>query len=462
MAISQSWRQGAMMLLQILIVAALFALVLLLAERHNRRFDLSPTQQYSLSDASKNVARDLKLPVRITAFYNSQEEAQRREMQDTFDLFVKASPNITYRLVDLDRSPALAQKYGVSNVNSGVLEADGKVRELRLVDEEEITNGLLKLTRQRERKLCFVTGNGEHNPFDTNDRYGYSDLGKALEKENYVIAELSSIPPTGIPKDCTVVVLAGPSKEFLPGESDDLGRHLDGGGQVLFLIDPGAPASAEAFLARYGVRAGKDVVLDERNRLMGTDSSMLNVPAFNKAVFRTDLETAVFPVARTILPIEEAEGENKLVALALSSPDSWAYVNGGALPDGEVRFRRDVDQPGPFPVGILVKLHGDNAANDTATNGRLIVYGDSDFASNLSLNWRGNKDVMMSSLALLAEDSTLIAVRRKGPPGGSISPIYLSESEDNVVKWVSVVTVPAIFAAVGIVLTARRRKRASR
>jgi ABC-type uncharacterized transport system involved in gliding motility auxiliary subunit len=259
------------------------------------------------------------------------------------------------------------------------------------------------------------------------------------------------------------VIVAGPSKQFLAGEADQLARYIDGGGRTLFLVDPGADASALEFLKRYDIRAGNDVVLDERNRLMGTDSSMLNVPALNKSVFRADLDVAVFPVARTILPIDEGDdsaattddAKHRVVALALSSQDSWAYVNGGALPDGDVRFRRDVDQPGPLPVGLMV-------SDRNPGGGRLIVYGDSDFASNLSLNWRGNKDLMMSTIALLAEDPTLIAVRRKAQPGGSMSPIYLTESQDSVVFWIATVAVPATFALVGLVLTAVRRRRASR
>lgn len=447
---------------QIFLVGSLFTLLLLLAERHNRRFDFSPTQQFLLSDAANKVARSVEEDVEILAFYTPDEPGQRRTLFDTLELFAKANPRIRYQLVDLNRSPGMAQKYGVNNAGGGVLVYKDRVEPIRFVDEEGITSALIRLTRQSERAVCFVTGHGEHSPFDTDERRGYTEVAKALEREGFSVQELNLIPRSGVPISCNVLVIAGPTKEFLPGESQSLESFLARGGQLLLLIDPGAPPGIVAFLDRLGARAGDDVVLDERNRLMGTEATMLHVPAFNKGLFRTDLETAVFPVARTILPTAEGDRSGRVKVLALSSPDSWAYVEGGKIPDRNVRFRREKDQPGPLPVGVYIEVPPEGDDSVSSSPGRVIVFGDSDFATNLALNWRGNKDVFLNSVALLAEDPTLIAVRRKGQPRGSISPIYLTESQDNVVFWVAVVFVPASLAAFGLVVATVRRSRGSR
>ncbi|GIW43711.1 MAG: hypothetical protein KatS3mg077_0993 [Candidatus Binatia bacterium] len=459
---NQSIIHVAQLTAQIVIVSTLFTFVLLLAERHNWRFDFSPTQQFHLSDAAKKVAQSLDTDVEIVAFYTPDEPGQRRALLDTLELFAKATPRIRYQLVDLNRSPAMAQKYGVNNAGSGVIVLNERVQHVQFIDEEGITSALIRITRQGERAVCFVTGHGEHSPFDTDERRGYNEVAKALEREGFSIRELPLVPPEGVPNDCRVVVMAGPTRDFLPGEAESLDRYLRGGGQMLLLIDPGAPPSVLTFLERYGAKAGNDVVLDERNRLLGTDASMLNVPAFNKNIFRTELDTAVFPVARTILPTEEGDRSGRVKVLALSSPDSWAYVEGGKLPDRNVRFRRDKDQPGPLPVGVYIELPMQGQATELQDHGRLIVFGDSDFATNLALNWRGNKDVFLNSVALLAEDPTLIAVRRKGLPRGSISPIYLTESQDRVVFWLAVVAVPSVVALAGIAVAAVRRRRGSR
>ena len=49
-----------------------------------------------------------------------------------------------------------------------------------------------------------------------------------------------------------------------------------------------------------------------------------------------------------------------------------------------------------------------------------MVFGDSDFATNFYLNLLGNKDLILSAIAVLAEDPALVAVRRKGMPSGTL------------------------------------------
>jgi len=461
--INQSVRHGALLALQIIMAAVLFGLLVVLADKHNRRFDLTPTKSFVLSDEARRVAEGLKVSIQITAFYNSQESEQRRQMADVLQLFHDASPRITYRLLDLDRSPALAKKYNVSSFNTGVIEAGDQLHELRAIDEEEITNGLLQLTRIAKRTLCFITGHGEHSPADAGDRTGYSEVAKALEKEHFEVHTLGTLPPQGVPSDCTVVVLAGPTRDLLPGESDQLAHYLDGGGHILLMVDPKAPDSVVEFLAQHEVRAGNDIVVDERNRFYGSDSFMPRVPIFDEGTFRKNLDTAaVFALARTVTPMASEHSPIRVLLLALTSAESWAHIDGDTIPEGKVQFRREVDKPGPLPVAVMVTKPAAAASQEaTKAEGRMIVFGDSDFASNLYLNLLGNKDLFMSSVGVLAEDEELIAVRRKGLPRSSLSPVSLTERQGRMIFWSAVIVQPVGFALLGLVITWRRRRRAS-
>jgi ABC-type uncharacterized transport system involved in gliding motility auxiliary subunit len=458
-------RHAALLALQVVMGATLVGLLLVLVERHNHRFDLTPTQSFVLSDEARRVARGVQVPIFITVFYNSQEHEQRRQMEDVLQLFNDASPQITYRLVDLDRSPALAKKYGISSFNTGVMETDGQLRPLGGIDEAEITNGLLKLTRREPRTLCFLKGHGEHSPDDVTDRTGYSEVAKALEKDNFTIHTLPVVPPAGVPPDCTAVILAGPTQDFLPGEADQLSRYLDAGGRVLLMVDPEAAPSAVQFLAGYGVRAGSDIVVDERNRFYGADSFMPRVPIFDEGTFRKSLDTAaVFSLARTLSPLEAPQSGRKVLLIALTSPESWAHVDSGTVPDGKVQFNRDKDKPGPLPVGVMVSdIHdetGDQGSSKLgAKGGCMIVFGDSDFASNLYLNLLGNKDLFMSAVGLLAEDRELVAMRRKGLPRGSLSAVSLTARQGRLIFWMSVIVLPASCALLGSLMTFRRQRR---
>jgi ABC-type uncharacterized transport system involved in gliding motility auxiliary subunit len=463
-------RHAALLVAQVLLSLALFAVLLLLAERHNLRFDLTPTQRFVLSDEAVGVVQAIEQPIRVTAFYNSQDSQQRNRMQDLLQLFEQASRNFSYRLVDLDRSPALAKKYDISSFNTGAVEVGSDVRALKGIDQESITDALLRMTRTGQRTLCFLTGHGEHSPLDADERRGFSDIGKALEREGFEIRTLEMVPNRTEGEDCFVVVLAGPVQDFLPGELDTLADLLDDGAHVVAMVDPDAPQSLVEFLARYGVRAGTDVVVDERNRMYGADSFMPRVPIFDRGTFGTALDTAaVFSVARTVSATEESPEHVAVLLLAMTSPESWAHANGSTAEalDSEVRFRREVDEPGPLPVAVMVTAKSDvsgtrQPGTEEATMGRMIVFGDSDFVSNLYLHLLGNKDFFMSSIAVLAEEDELIAMRRRSMPRSSLSPISLTADQGRTIFWVAVVAQPASFAVLGTIIIWRRRRRSGR
>ena len=474
--LTPSTRGAVQLAVQVVLSLALFALVEILATRHNVRFDLTEAQSFVLSDQARQIATGVTEPVRVTVFYNSQESGQRRDLTDLLEQFAAASRALSFRLVDLDRSPGLAKKYGISSYNSGVVETDdGRLTELKTVDEGEIASALLKLMRAHTRTLCFITGHGERDPEDNDDRHGYSEVAKALEQERFVIRTLSTIPVEGVPADCTVTILAGPSHDLLPGEADALAAYIRGGGKVFLLIDPDAPSSVLDLARRFGVEPGDDLIVDDRNRFFGADSFMPRVPIFDQETFKRNLDTAaVLSLARTVRPAAEPPPGTRVLLLALTSPDSWAYVGAGTAPDENVRFRQGTDRPGPLPVAVLAAIAPANggtsagtpesqAAEKPAGGGRLVVIGDSDFATNFYLNLLGNKDLFMNTVAVLAEDAELVAVRRKGQPRGSISPIFLTAEQGRWIFWIAVVGTPAISMFVGAsVAYLRRRQRGGR
>jgi hypothetical protein len=461
--ITPSVRGVVQVAVQVVLSAALFAVLQVLATAHNVRFDMTPTKAFVLSKASRQVAAGLNEDVLVTVFFSSQESGRRREIADLLDQFRAASGRVRYRLLDLDRSPALAQKYGVSSYNTGVIEAAGQVLALKGVDEQEITRVLLRLSRRETRTVCFFTGHGECNPGSTDEREGCNEVAKSIERENFVIRTLTTVPADGVPADCTIAILAGPSHDFLPGEASLLDSHLRAGGRLIILVDPGAPQSIIAFLRTFGVEAGDDVIVDERNRFLGADSFTTRIPTFDQGAFGNDLDTAaVFPVARTLRPVGETAPEGMRVSfLALSSPDSWALVGAGADPGQDVRFRKGIDHPGPLPVAMLVSMRHASGENEPGRQGpgRVIVFGDSDFVTNLHLNLLGNKDLFMSTVAVLAEEPELVAVRSKGPPRGTLSPIALTASQGRVVFWVAVVVQPLFFVVAGVLVAVVRRRR---
>src|SRR5206468_5500226 len=94
-----------------------------IAERHSRRFDLTPSRSLSLSEVSRRVLAELRDPIEVTAFTSKDDNTR---VADVMDLFHGAAPNFRYELLDLDRHPGRAQQEGVNRYGKGVLRYHGQ------------------------------------------------------------------------------------------------------------------------------------------------------------------------------------------------------------------------------------------------------------------------------------------------------------------------------------------------
>ena len=80
-----------------------------------------------------------------------------------------------------------------------------------------------------------------------------------------------------------------------------------------------------------------------------------------------------------------------------------------------------VDTPGPISLAVAVEGEG----------GRLVVFGDSDFATNQYFDYQGNGDLqLLNALSWLPEDESLISIR---PRQAGYNPIALTDSQG---EWI--------------------------
>lgn len=86
---------------------------------------------------------------------------------------------------------------------------------------------------------------------------------------------------------------------------------------------------------------------------------------------------------------------------------------------------------------------------------RVVVFGDSDFASNSYLELGGNKDLILNTIGWLAEEEDLIAIR----PKDSLSqPIMLTARQGRIVFWLPVVFLPAAAGVFGVAVAVRKKR----
>lgn len=442
-------RPALLLTVQIVAVVAILASVVALAALHPWRLDLTPDRRFTLSSHTREVLRRVEQPVRIVVFYSSQEGVIRREMADLFALYHEAQPRVDVQLHDLDRSPGLAQREGISNYNTGIVEAGERRERLEVVNEDTLTAALLAVAGTPSVVTYFVTGHGEHDP-RSEERTGASDAARALATEGFRVRGLEGAAT--LPADAGLVVLAGPTRELGPAEVDALATYVRRGGHLLVLADPGAPASLDDLLRRFGVELAGDVIVDEQGRLFGADGLSAHVAYLNQTLIADPPEVqALLPVAQSIRLVDEPGGP-RADYLAVTGETTWADVDRRVLADGEAVFRPDHDRHGPLPVAALVRVA---VAGDG--EGRLVVVGDADFVTNLHLNVLGNRDLLLTGADLVARAQVVAGNRPPGPQAGTFSPLTLTRREGHLVFWTVVVAPSGLVALVALARARRRR-----
>ncbi|MGD9763754.1 MAG: Gldg family protein [Candidatus Binatia bacterium] len=440
--------------LQVLLVLALLGVLQAIAARHNHRFDLTPERRLELGRASRQAAAGVNRLTRLTAFYDGRDPDARRDIADVLAQFARAAtPHLQYSLHDLDRSPGLAQKLGVARYNAGVLESGDEVVNLHNLDEADIAAALLQLSGARPRTVCFVTGHGERSPI-ADGPAGYSEVAAALGRARFDVVALGTVTGEGVPATCTVVVLAGPSKELLPGEAEALTTHVRVGGRALIMVDLDAPDSVIALLRELGIAVGDAVIVDEENRFVGADAFMPQITAVDGAFLGQIEAPGVLVLARPVMPADRTATGMEVRALGTSTPESWARV--GAATGDPARFRPGLDERGPVPVAAMSVLE---ARADGGRRGAVLAIGDSDFGSNAYVGLLGNRDLALSAVAALASDPAPLAVNERLQPRGAVSPIALTAAQSRRVFAAAVIAAPLTCVLIGAAVGALRLRR---
>jgi ABC-type uncharacterized transport system involved in gliding motility auxiliary subunit len=362
-----------------------------------------------------------------------------------------ADGKFTWKVVDPDRDPTLARRYGIESYGTIVLETKTRSEKINDAEEEKLTNGLLKVTREGKRIVYVLQGHGEHELGNT-DRQGFSEAKTALEQANYEVKPLPLAREGKVPDDAAVVIIPGPRTDLFAPEVDALDGYLGRGGKVLAMIDPPFPqrvqdAAAKRLLARWGVTLADNLIveLSPIGRLFGIGPEVPIIQQYEPHPITRDLSgiTTLFPLTRSLDVAKPAPGGVTVTPLARTSPESWGETDRQALEQGSAK--PDAQDPkGPLAV----------AAVATKDKARLVVYGTSNLATNQFLNLQGNRDFFLNTVSWLAEEEDQITVR---PKDSRQAPIFLSARQGQLLFWLPVVVLPGIMLAGGVVAVVRRR-----
>jgi ABC-type uncharacterized transport system involved in gliding motility auxiliary subunit len=460
---------GTLAIASILVVLGILAAINYLAERHNKRWDLTAAKQFTLSDQTKKIVQSLDKPVRVTVFARTEDFPRFRERLEEYQYLSK---QLQVEYIDPEKRPALAERLKESALGTVVLEYEGRVQRVTSDAEQDLTNGLIKVVQGHQHKVYFVQGHGERDTAGS-DGGGYGAIARELNSDNFA-AEGLVLLQQQVPADASVVVLAGPRSDLLPQEIDKLKAYLSKGGKLLAPVDPPQSPTAPpltnliALLKEWSIDVGTNAVLDPMSQLRNTDPSVpVAAPPYPAhPITNTFRLLTAYPYARSVKPVDGAAGPKTPSTFVQSGPNSWAESDlqtltsrGEARPDfdkgdvqGPVSLAVALSAPVDEPAAPPADQPADASQNKPET--RIVVVGDSDFAANSSLGVIGNRDMFLNMVNWLAQQENLISVRPRDPEDRRIT---LSAGQDRLIFWFTVLVIPGLILLAGVQTWWRRR-----
>jgi ABC-type uncharacterized transport system involved in gliding motility auxiliary subunit len=453
-------RYGTSAVLQTLVLLFIVGALAFFANRYHQRWDVSEAGVHSLSGQTLQVLEGLEQDVEVVAFY---PKVQQPAIRDLLDRYTYVSPRFQVEYADPNQRPDLIERFGVApeRIGEGLVRVaiGGESVEINEVDEPKLTNALVKLTRQGSKQVYFVTGHNQR-PIEgkgAEDKEGFARAAEALRNENYQVATLNLETVADVPDDADVVILAGPTRPLRPGDADKLDRYLARGGAVLAMVDPRAQTDLVEVLAGWGVRLGDDVIVDYLMSRFGQAMSPLGIPAEDHEITRDLRDPALFLMARSVTVQEGAA----LRPIVTTSKDAWAERDLDALfAEGQGRAEPGPeDLPGPVALAVagrpLIAAAPPEGEIESTLDPRLVVFGDSDFASNQGIDAYRNRDLFVNSVNWLLGDVEAISIR---PNKSRASRLTLSTEQLSTIRYVALFVLPQAIALVGVLAWWSRRR----
>lgn len=440
--------------LYIVVVMAILTVANILSNRYNKSYDTTSNKRYSLSEQTAKIVKGLKQDAKITYF----EQGTRFEhARDELQLYANLSPKVHVEYVDADKKPDLARAAGIKSYGTTVVQIGEKKEEAKSTSEEDVTGAFIRALKNNARKLCYVTGSGEHQPDET-DRGGYSRLRDMLVKEEYDSRPVNLLQKAEIPADCTVLVMAGPRTDYQQPAVDAIKKYVEDGGRALFLLDPPLKSKRSeiadndaltGLLASWGVTANKDVILDFNpvGQLVGLGPEMPLVTTYSPHTIVNDLKgtATAFPLVRS-LDIKNTD-KTTVDKLFGSSESSIASTK---LSSEEIDAGDPKNKKGPFTIAAA----GTYKTGKENSQGRFVVVGSSEWAANSFVNFNGNRDLAMNTVNWLASDEDLISIRPKDRDDRRVN---LTQSQMYWVRITSQFLIPLAMVLAGVTVWWRRR-----
>ena len=481
-------RIGLNVVVQVVLILFLAAMVNSLAFKHYKRWDFSRDQKYALSDKTKRFLDTLKGKMRITVFF-SPSTPITMDVQNLLTEYQYAGKGkIDVEQIDpersLSRAKELFDKYKVVTDESLlVLDYESrnktvKASEMADVDqsgmalgegprvaafkgEQAITGAMIDLVEGKKKTLGYVTGHKE--PALSAPTSPISLMKTFIENENINFQELNLLDQPAIPADVNAVMIVGPQYDFSDREMQVVRDFWDKQGRVLVFVDPAANTPRlRAFLDELGIKVNDDRLMvfvrtgiQELALTRDVQAHFLGDSPITKRL--ADVR-AIFVGGTASLTLDPNRGRAINIRLEpLIQAEKGYFAETDYNTDNQVKLQADAQKAGDVPLTIAAAAEKGGSADSRVqvNSSRLVAASNATFVQDSAIMQdQAALDFVSGAVNWLLSHEQMIGIAPKIPKPLTFS---LDPEELRRLRWILLVLLPLIPAAIGTVVWWQRR-----
>jgi len=438
-----------------LLLTAVIVLLAKLSIDNNHQFDWTANARHTLSDSSQQILDTLPSVVSIEVFVSPDYE-YHKAVVDLLTRYQRHTDKLDVRYIDPNFSPDLVREHNIQQQGEMIVSRGEQSQHVLDLSEQSLTNALISVSRQRQQWLVFIEGHGERSLFDQN-QFSYSTWRQRLEGQGFKLHAHNLIETPQLPENTAALVIASPTRDWLPGEVAIVSDYLDKGGNLLWLADPDHTNSLSALAEKLGIEFIPGTVLDPTSLSLGLDDPRF-VLINDYANHPVGIATANVSLLADAIAIQQTQAltdsDSPWEYLNLLNSQAAAWVESSPVSQDNLDaqdFDAGADVAGPVSLGMVI---GKTSPSDTEQ--RIAVIGDSDFASNAYIGHAANLDLAMALVNWLASDDALIDIPVKTSVGTQLS---LSRAQSIIIGFGFLLVIPLLLLATGLGIWWRRRRR---
>ena len=463
------------------------------------RSDLTASKEYDLSNQALNAIQNLNENLEIFLFLRNDSSKDALSIKRTEDLLSEFSRNsndyeLTFMHIDPDLDPNLSSSLNIEKYLSGrdlpvlVFRLEESQRLAHIVggdpnesidvfNEKDVISGMLISSQVKRKRVFFLSGHEERD-INNIDRSSNS-LGQAkitLERDNYDVSSITTDELSRILLNFSLsneldlfpaaIIISDPSDDLLESEKNILQEYIALGGNIMMLLEPDSPKGYTEMLSGWGIISGEGTLVD-RISYVAPNLEFLQIKDSNLQIpdhpITHNFDVIYFPGSKFIgmsLTNEEIPITEEGLPYVKAEPIAYTTISSWEEKSKEIIEFNNEDISGPLPVVLAVEVISEikgnpkKEENGEYTMSKLLISGDTDFASNRFIFSAKNEDLFANSVNWLTSDVELISIR---PKEKVFRELVLTKDERNFVRWSGWAFLPALSLSLGIYNWWRRR-----